>query len=152
MVWDELQNLRTADLDVRERLNGLEKNWVIGMLVSRTGVNGALWRGENGFRLSVEYDADVVNGPETPRPAANLRPSRETGSARTDVDSAEDCPAIAPLQDMSEQLETLGIGLIVGLSAVGSCSWTFARHRTGASCQLRIKASISSRCCSALSR
>ena len=64
MAWDELQNLRTADLEVRERLNGLERNWVIGMLVSRNGVSGALWRGENGFRLSVEYDADVVNGPE----------------------------------------------------------------------------------------
>jgi hypothetical protein len=63
-VWDELQNLRTAELEVRDRLNGPEKNWVIGMLVARPGVNGALWRGANGLRLSVEYDADVVNGPE----------------------------------------------------------------------------------------
>jgi len=59
-----LQNLRTADLEVRERLNGRDKNWVIGMLVSRNGVNGAAWRDDNGLRLSVEYDADVVNGPE----------------------------------------------------------------------------------------
>lgn len=64
MVWNELQNLRTADLEVRERLNGLEKDWVTGLLVSRNGVNGALWRGENGLRLSVEYDADVVSGDE----------------------------------------------------------------------------------------
>ena len=59
-----LQNLRTADLEIRERLNGCDKNWVIGMLVSRNGVNGAAWRDDNGLRLSVEYDADVVNGPE----------------------------------------------------------------------------------------
>lgn len=59
-----LQNLRTADLEVRERLNGRDKNWVIGMLVSRNGINGAAWRDDNGLRLSVEYDADVVNGPE----------------------------------------------------------------------------------------
>jgi hypothetical protein len=64
MVWDKLQNLKTADLQVREALNGPEKNWIIGLLMSQNGVNGALWRGENGVRLSVEYDADVVNGPE----------------------------------------------------------------------------------------
>lgn len=63
-MWDEAQNLRTADLDVRERLNDLEKGWLIGRLVSRNGVNGAIWRGENGLRLSVEYDADLVNGVE----------------------------------------------------------------------------------------
>ena len=64
MVWDELQNLRTADLEVRERLNDPEKNWVLGLLVSRAGVNGALWRGGDALRLSVEYDADVINGLE----------------------------------------------------------------------------------------
>ena len=63
-MWDETQNLRTAELVVREQLNGLEKSWVIGRLVSRSGVNGALWRGEGGLRLSVEYDADLVNGPQ----------------------------------------------------------------------------------------
>jgi len=62
-MWDEAQNLRTADLVVRERLNGLEKSWVLGRLVRHSGVTGALWRGEQG-RLSVEYDADLVNGLE----------------------------------------------------------------------------------------
>jgi hypothetical protein len=51
-------------LVVRERLNGLERSWVIGALVRHSGVTGALWRGEDGLRLSVEYDADVVNGLE----------------------------------------------------------------------------------------
>ncbi len=64
MLWDELQNLRTAELTVRERLNDPERKWVIGRLIARNGVNGALWRGSNGLRLSVQYDADVVNGPE----------------------------------------------------------------------------------------
>jgi hypothetical protein len=64
-MWDEIQNLKTADLQVREQLNSLEKTWVIGRLVSHSGVNGALWRGQDrGLRLTVEYDADVVNGPE----------------------------------------------------------------------------------------
>jgi hypothetical protein len=64
MAWDGLQDLRAAHVDVRERLNDSEKNWVLGLLVSRSGVNGALWRGENGLRLSVEYDADVINALE----------------------------------------------------------------------------------------
>ena len=63
-MWDELQNLRTANLDVRERLNGSEKNWILGLLGSRSGVNGALWRGEDGLMLSVQYDAEVINGPD----------------------------------------------------------------------------------------
>jgi hypothetical protein len=58
-MWHETQNLRTANLEVRERLNGLEKSWVIGRLVEQKGVSGALWRPEQP-RLSVEYDADVV--------------------------------------------------------------------------------------------
>lgn len=61
-MWDEAQNLRTVDLEVRERLNTLEKSWVIGRLVSRTGVSGASWRDEP--RITVEYDADVLNGAE----------------------------------------------------------------------------------------
>lgn len=63
-MWDETQNLRTANLEVRERLNGLEKSWVIGRLVEQKGINGALWRPDQPLRLNVEYDADVVNGVE----------------------------------------------------------------------------------------
>ena len=62
-MWDKPQNLRTANLEVRERLNGLEKSWVIGRLVEQKGISGALWRPEQP-RLSVEYDADVVKGAE----------------------------------------------------------------------------------------
>ncbi len=57
MVLQALQNLRTADLKVRELLNGSERSWVVGWLTSRNGVNGALWREEDGARLEVEYDA-----------------------------------------------------------------------------------------------
>jgi hypothetical protein len=62
-MWDEVQNLRKVDLDVRERLNGPERNWVIGWLVARSGVNGVLWCGAQP-RVSIEYDADVVSGAE----------------------------------------------------------------------------------------
>jgi hypothetical protein len=55
---DEVQNLRRADLDVRERLNAPERNWVIGWLVARSGVNGVLWCGAQP-RLSIEYAAAV---------------------------------------------------------------------------------------------
>jgi hypothetical protein len=63
-MWDEPQNLRKADLDVREQLNSLERSWVIGRLVAQHGVNGALWRHGEAARLSVEYDAYVVSGAE----------------------------------------------------------------------------------------
>jgi hypothetical protein len=61
-MWDETQNWRTADLEVRERLNGSEKSWVIGRLVAQSGINGARWRSQQSQRLSVQYDADVVDG------------------------------------------------------------------------------------------
>jgi len=60
-MWDEIRNLRRVDLEVREVLNAPERNWVIGWLVARRGVNGALWRGAQP-RVSIEYDADVVSG------------------------------------------------------------------------------------------
>lgn len=62
-MWDETHNLRMVDLEVRESLNGPERNWVIGQLVARHGVNGALW-GDTRARLRIEYDADVVSGLE----------------------------------------------------------------------------------------
>jgi hypothetical protein len=62
-MGDETHNLRTVDLEVREQLNGSEKNWVIGQLVARHGVSGALWASALP-RLRIEYDADVVSGLE----------------------------------------------------------------------------------------
>lgn len=62
-MWDEIQNLRSVDLEVREQLNAAARSWVIGRLVARSGVNGALWRGAEP-RVSIEYDADVVGGVE----------------------------------------------------------------------------------------
>jgi len=58
------ENLRTADVQVRERLNNLERSWVVGRLVAQPGVNGASWRGDSSPRLSIEYDADAVSGAE----------------------------------------------------------------------------------------
>jgi hypothetical protein len=63
-MWEERQNLRTANVEVRERLNGPERNWVIGRLVAQKGISGALWRPEQPSRLTVDYDADVVKGAE----------------------------------------------------------------------------------------
>ena len=60
-MWDAIQNLRSVDLEVREQLNP-PNDWVIGRLVARSGVNGALWRGAQP-RGRIEY-ADVVSGAE----------------------------------------------------------------------------------------
>ena len=63
-MGDETQNLRTANLEVRERLNGLEVSWVLGRLVAHSAVSGALWRTGERSCLSVEYDADALSGAE----------------------------------------------------------------------------------------
>lgn len=62
-MWDDIQDLRTVELEVREPLNGAERDWVIGRLLDLNGVNGALWRGAHP-RVSIEYDADVIGGIE----------------------------------------------------------------------------------------
>jgi len=58
---DSRGNMKTAELDVRDHLNGLEREWVIGRLISRGGVRGALYQGDDAHRLVVEYDADQVS-------------------------------------------------------------------------------------------
>lgn len=55
-MWDEAANLRTVDREVHEQLTGRERSRVIGEVVARHGVNGALW-GSEAPRLRIEYDA-----------------------------------------------------------------------------------------------
>lgn len=58
---DSAHNLRVSELRLRVDLNLLEKQWVIGRLVSKTGVYEVLYRPNDSRNLVVEYDADVVN-------------------------------------------------------------------------------------------
>ena len=52
-----LRNFATSEIELRERLNALESEWVIGRLTAKSGVRRADYG--NGT-VVVEYDADVV--------------------------------------------------------------------------------------------
>jgi hypothetical protein len=57
----DIRNLKTTELEIRERLNGLERDWLIGRLVSKTGVRTATYSHADPHRLTIEYDADLFN-------------------------------------------------------------------------------------------
>jgi hypothetical protein len=60
-MWDNARNLKTSELEVRDHLNHLEREWLIGRLVSKGGVRDVLYLDDDPHRLIVEYDADLVN-------------------------------------------------------------------------------------------
>jgi hypothetical protein len=60
-MWDHVRNMKLSELEVREDLNFLEREWVIGRLASKAGVQEALSRPDDPRKLVVEYDADLVN-------------------------------------------------------------------------------------------
>ena len=55
-------NLRTYEIQVRERLNGLERDWIAGRLLGKRGVVDVEYRDEASPELVVEYDADLLTG------------------------------------------------------------------------------------------
>jgi len=55
----DLRNLEISEIELRERLNALESEWLIGRLTAKDGVRRAAY-GRDG-KVVVEYDADVVN-------------------------------------------------------------------------------------------
>jgi len=55
----DLRNLAISEIELRERLNALESEWVIGKLTAKRGVRRANY-GRDGT-VVVEYDADVVD-------------------------------------------------------------------------------------------
>jgi hypothetical protein len=61
-VIEDIRNLRTAHLRVRETLREGERRWVVGHLLSRGGVENVGCEGEARPQLVVEYDADRLNG------------------------------------------------------------------------------------------
>lgn len=60
-MLDQLRNIKTSELEVREDLNRLEREWVIGRLVAKAGVHDALSRPDEPHRFVVEYDGDLVS-------------------------------------------------------------------------------------------
>jgi hypothetical protein len=55
----DLRNLAISEIELRERLNPLESEWVIGKLTAKRGVRRANY-GRDGT-VVVEYDADVID-------------------------------------------------------------------------------------------
>jgi len=53
----DLRNLAVSEIELRERLNTLESEWVIGKLTAKSGVRRADY-GDG--TVVVEYDADIV--------------------------------------------------------------------------------------------
>ena len=55
-----IRNLKNADIELRDRLNSLEREWLVGRLVSKRGIEGAEYDSRDPSLLSVEYDADLL--------------------------------------------------------------------------------------------
>jgi hypothetical protein len=62
-MFHSLRNLKTSEIELRQRLPALEGEWLVGRLLAKQGVAAAQWRG-NTCRLLVEYDADVFGSTE----------------------------------------------------------------------------------------
>jgi hypothetical protein len=57
----QVRNTEISELQVREDLNFLEREWVIGRLVSKAGVQEALCRPDDPRKFIVEHDAQLLN-------------------------------------------------------------------------------------------
>lgn len=55
-----IRNLKDAQIALRDRLNQLEREWLIGRLVSKRGIEQAVYDRVDPSRLSVQYDADLL--------------------------------------------------------------------------------------------
>jgi len=60
-VWNCIRDLKTCELQLSESLSSLERDWLIGSLISKRGVNDAAYCGADTNRLLIEYDADLTN-------------------------------------------------------------------------------------------
>lgn len=57
-------SVHTFEIELQERVEGLERDWLIGRLLAQRGVRGAAYSERESRRLFVQYDAGVVNGAE----------------------------------------------------------------------------------------
>jgi hypothetical protein len=64
MLNNNMLNVRTCEIQVRERLNGLERAWITGRLLAKRGVLDVDYREDASRQIVVEYDADVLTGAE----------------------------------------------------------------------------------------
>lgn len=60
---ENLRNLETSEIELRQPLPVLEGEWLVGRLLAKRGVAAAEWVA-NTRRLSVQYDADLCGRAE----------------------------------------------------------------------------------------
>ena len=53
--------LKRSELNLRDHLSVLEKDWLSGWLVSSIGVKDAFYSDEDPHQLVVEYDSNLTN-------------------------------------------------------------------------------------------
>jgi len=56
--------LKKSELNLREHLSVLERDWLSACLVSNVGVKGAIYSDKDPHHLVVEYDSNLTNGPD----------------------------------------------------------------------------------------
>ena len=61
-MWESLRNLKRSELTVSDELSRLEREWLVGCLVSKIGIREALYKDGDSHQLIVEYDSDQVSG------------------------------------------------------------------------------------------
>lgn len=62
-MLESLRNLRTSEIELRQRLPAPEGEWLVGCLLAKQGVANATWRG-NARGLWIEHDADLFGRAE----------------------------------------------------------------------------------------
>ena len=62
-MLENVGNLRTSEIELRQQLSALECDWLTGCLHAKNGVADVRW-GDNTRRLAVEYDADLLGSAE----------------------------------------------------------------------------------------
>jgi hypothetical protein len=59
-----VRDLRTAEIELRADFGARERAWIVGCLMSQSGVEDVSFSDEHVPSLSIEYDADLVTGAE----------------------------------------------------------------------------------------
>jgi hypothetical protein len=58
-MLDSTRNLKTSEIELRQRLPERERDWLVGQLRAHRGIAGAVCAND-ARRLTIEYDADTL--------------------------------------------------------------------------------------------
>jgi hypothetical protein len=64
MPRERFHDLRSAEIELRANFGTRERAWLLGRLMSQSGVADASWSDAHAPSLLIEYDADVMTGAE----------------------------------------------------------------------------------------